>query len=336
MDNLPRVSVVVPTRDRPKDLDDLLLTILDQSCSPFEVIIVDDSTVGSVKQIVDSLSSKFRPISCALKYVKGSDDGLPAARNMGVKICEGDAILFLDDDTLLEKNVISALATFIGDNSKAMGVQPEILSPERNIRSDGLAEKFGNAIYKATMLTYDDENRLAVRKSGMSIFPNSLTKVITAQRLSGCCCCYKREVLTRLSFDNNLKRWGFMEDLDFSLRVYKAYPQSLYAIPHVKIIHKRSENARLPTKLSVYMTTTYWFYVFFKDVFDGSILNLIAFLWALTGNLACILGGLIIKRKPAYKMWQIVYLINSYFYAFKHLKEIKRRNMDFFNKQLKE
>lgn len=335
MDNLFRVSVIVPTRNRPKNIVDLLLTILNQSCSPLEVIIVDDSRVGSVKQVADSLVAKFESISCTLKYVKGSDDGLPAARNLGVKICEGNAILFLDDDTLLDQDVISALVTFIGDNPKAMGVQPKILSPERNIGSDGLAEKLENAIYKVGMLYYYDENRLAVRRSAMSIFPNRLTKVITAQRLSGCCCCYKREVLARLSFDNNLKRWGYMEDLDFSFRVYKTYPQSLYAIPHAKIIHKLSGEARLPTKLSIYMVTVYWFYVFFKDIFESSILNLIAFLWALTGNLACVLGGLMIKRKPKSEWWRVIYLLESYATALGNLKNIRMLKLEFFNKNLR-
>jgi GT2 family glycosyltransferase len=300
-----------------------------------EVIIVDDSPVGSVKEVADSLSSRFKSISCTLKYVKGNGDGLPAARNLSAKICEGDAILFLDDDTFLDQNVVSALATFIRGNPKAIGVQPKILFPKRNIGRNALAEKLENAVYKVAMLTYGDENRLAVRKSAASIFPNSLTKVITAQRLSGCCCCYKREVLTRLSFDDNLKRWGFMEDLDFSFRVYKTYPQSLYSIPHAKIIHKLSGEARLPTKLSIYMVTVYWFYVFFKDIFEGSILNLIAFLWALTGNLACILGGLIIKRKPRNEWWGLIYLLESYATAFRNLKNIRMLKLGFFNKNLR-
>jgi len=44
---------------------------------------------------------------------KGSGDGFPVARNLGVKICEGDAIL-LNNDTLLDQNVIGTLVTFIG------------------------------------------------------------------------------------------------------------------------------------------------------------------------------------------------------------------------------
>jgi len=130
MDNLPRVSVIVPTRDRSKDLADLLQTILNQSHPPIEVIIIDDSPVGSSKQVAVSFSSKFESVGCKLKYVEGSGDGLPAARNLGVENSEGDAIFFLDDDTLLGQNVVSALATFFKEETVALGVQPKILSSE--------------------------------------------------------------------------------------------------------------------------------------------------------------------------------------------------------------
>ena len=334
--NSLRVSVIIPTRDRPKDLADLLLTVLDQDYPPFEVIIVDDSDEGTAKQVARLFKSDFERIGCRLRYVKGSGGGLPAARNLGVKLSTGDAILFLDDDTLLDKNTIRALTTFLENNPKALGVQPRIISLTTitNARRSMLLAKFENSVYKALMLTYRARNKQVVRRSGMDIFPNDLTEVINVQRLSGCCCCIKREVFKSLKFDENLKRWGFMEDLDFSYRLYKKYPQSLYAIPNAKVIHKGSAEGRLPSRLSIHMTTIYWFYVFFKDIFEGSILNLIAFLWALAGNLASIVGGLIIKRKEKSEWWSLIYLLESYAAALKNLKEILSLDLDFFNKKL--
>jgi glucosyl-dolichyl phosphate glucuronosyltransferase len=142
-------------------------------------------------------------------------------------------------------------------------------------------------------------------------------------------------VLHEFCFDTNLKRWGFMEDLNFSYRVYKKYPQSLYAVPSAKIIHKASKEARMPNRTSIYMTTIYWFYVFFKDVFENSVLNLIAFLWALTGNLVAVTGGLIVKRKPKHEWWTLIYLLKSYITAFRNLRNILMHRLEFFNKKLK-
>lgn len=101
MNTLPLISVIVCTRDRPRDLAMLLQTILQQDYFPLEVIVVDDSPRRSAENVVNLYSSKFETIGCSLKYVLGSGEGLPAARNLGVKIANGDVILFLDDDILL-------------------------------------------------------------------------------------------------------------------------------------------------------------------------------------------------------------------------------------------
>jgi GT2 family glycosyltransferase len=329
-----KVSVIIPTRDRPADLADLLLTILDQNYLPLEVIVVDDSLVASARKVIDSLGSRFESHNFQVKYVKGSDDGLPAARNLGIKNSEGDVVLFLDDDTLLDPNVVSSLVAFLRDNPTAIGVQPEILSHTGDYDDLGLSKKLENAIYKMFLLTYGEKNKLAVRRSGASVLSSVLTNVISAQRLLGCCCCYKREIFDKLSFDTNLKRWGFTEDLDFSYRVYKMHPQSLYAVPHSKVTHKASREARLPMKRGVNMTTIYWSYFFFKDIYDCSVLNLMAFLWAMSGMLIVNVSGLIVKRKSRTEWFALIYLLGSYANALRHLKNIRMARLDFFNKNL--
>lgn len=332
---LPRISVIICTRDRPIDLAELLPTILNQTYLPIEVIIVDDSPIGSTKKVINSFSSKFEFTSCQLKYFRGIDDGLPAARNLGVKISKGDITLFLDDDVLLENEVLHAFAVFLTQHPEALGVQGQRCGAHSNF-SKSIKRRIENAIYKVSMSSYLKHNTLGVRRSGASIFPYGYpsTAKIYAQRLDGFCMCYRQEVFDMLSFDTNLKRFGSMEDLDFSYRIYKKNPRSLYAIPQAKVIHKKAEKARLPRKLSVYMTTIYWFYVFFKDIFDGSIRNLIAFLWALIGNLVAQVTGLIVNRKPKIEWWGLIYSLESYAVAFRNLRNIIARRLYFFNKNL--
>ena len=330
--SLLRISVVVCARDRPNDLAELLYTLLNQTCSPFEVIVVDDSSSSRVREVVQSFQPMFDDVE--INCVRGNHDGLPAARNLGVKVSRGDAILFLDDDTLLRENVLCEFTAFFNTHPNAVGVQGQIRKSGTE-SSSAMKRKIRNAVHKALMLFYYEQNKLAVRRSGTSIFPYSypLTSTINAQRLDGCCMCYRAELLEEISFDTNLKRWAFLEDLDFSYRTYKKNLGTMHAIPSAIIAHKKSAKSRLPSRERVYMKTIYWFYVFFKDVIESSILNLIAFLWALTGNLATAVGGVIAKRKRT-RVRELAYLISSYFYAFRHLRGIRRRNLDFFNKQL--
>jgi GT2 family glycosyltransferase len=326
------VSVIVPTRDRPKDLAELLTTILNQDSLPLEVIIVDDSYTCSARCVVDSFVSKFDFVGYKLKYVNGRRDGLPAARNLGVNCSNSDILIFCDDDILLDSNVLNALVTFLRENPFAKGVQPAIISPKELI--DDLNKKLENAFNRTLMLNYRDDNKLMVRKSGASVLPYNLTEVIDAQRLSGCCCGYKREVFGQFSFDTKLKRWAFMEDLDFSYRIYKKNQSALYAIPHAKVVHKVSNDARLRAKDDIFMKTVYSFYVFFKDIYDGSISKLLAFLLGLVGNSVWYLVTLVIKAKPKKEWWRLIYLLESYSLAIRNLRSILAGKLDFFNKSL--
>jgi GT2 family glycosyltransferase len=332
--SLPSVSIIIPTRNRPRNSEDLLQSILQQTQPPLEVIIVDDSDNDLTKNLVKQYEGEFTKIGSKFKYIKGPKDGLPAARNLGVKFAEGDLILFLDDDTLLEKNVIQTLIFFFEKNPKALGVQPRILNVGGSSSdSKHVLSLFQYSILKVFMLTYSAENKLSVRRSGMSIFPSTLTRVIAAQRLFGCCFCVKREIFTNFKFDENLKLWAYMEDLDFSYRVYKKNPDSLFAIPYAKVVHKHSPEGRISSKTTIYMSIIYWFYIFFKDFFESSILNLLAFMWALLGKLIVTTEVLLLKREPREKWWDLIWLLAAYLLAFKNLRSILEYNLEFFHKR---
>lgn len=334
MANFPLVSVIVCTRDRPTDLARLLLTILCQSSPPIEVIVVDGSPVCSAQRVANLFASEFASIDCRVKYIKDSAGSLPTARTEGVKHSIGDFLLFVDDDTLLDRNVITALTTFLQSNPEALIASPQVLDSKNSPRKDEVVKNILNSFRRLLMLSYLGENRMEVRRSGSCVFPSRITKTIASQRVRGCCFCSKRQTFDGLQFDTNLKRWGYLEDLDFFYRVYRKNPKALYIIPQAKIVHNRSVEARLPMKQTVYQKTIHWFYVFFKDIFGESILNLIAFLWALIGNLVITTGEFIFKRKPKEQWWEVLYLVKSYFYAFRHMSEIKKRDLDFFNKRL--
>ena len=329
---LPDISIVIPTKDRPEDLANLLSTIISQCYPPLEVIIVDDSLLGSAKQIFDSFASKPASHLPKFVYLAGSKDGLTAARNQGVKKSRGNAVLFLDDDTLIDRTVVKSLATFLRNNPLVMGIQPRVVSTEVDY-NDAVPE-FENALRKALMISYYVKDESRARRSGSFVYPQPLTKVIPAQRFAGCCCCYRREVFNSLSFDTNLKRWGFSEDLDFSYRAYKKNPGSLFILPDIKIIHKSSPETRPAINPTIRMRTIHWYYLFFKNMFNGSMLNLLAFFWAIEGELIFNLGDLVVRKGPKPDWWRLIYLIGSHIAALRNLRDIIMGRLEFFSKTL--
>lgn len=90
----PLISFVVPVFNVDKYLGQCLESILAQSYSNIEVIIVDDGSTDNSGSICDSFSAKDKRV-CVIQKENG---GLSSARNAGLKKASGDYIIFTDSD----------------------------------------------------------------------------------------------------------------------------------------------------------------------------------------------------------------------------------------------
>jgi GT2 family glycosyltransferase len=92
----PRVSVVVPTRDRPALLATCLSSLAAQSLDPSarEVIVVDDSRAQSARPVAAQAGGGADVVRC----LRGSGRGPAAARNVGWRAARAPIVAFTDDD----------------------------------------------------------------------------------------------------------------------------------------------------------------------------------------------------------------------------------------------
>lgn len=98
-----RISIVIPTLNRPDRLVKLVKKVLQfSSTDGVEVIIVDDSALRCVE--VEEIASEIKPIH----YIhRGKKLGVSSARNDGAKQAKGKYLLFLDDDDDFTENWIA-------------------------------------------------------------------------------------------------------------------------------------------------------------------------------------------------------------------------------------
>ncbi len=89
---MPRISIIIPTRDRRTSLTRALAGVEAQRFRDFEVVVVDD---GSIDDTVWWLRAKYPAVSL---IELGRSEGSAAARNRGVARAEGEVLAFLDDD----------------------------------------------------------------------------------------------------------------------------------------------------------------------------------------------------------------------------------------------
>lgn len=304
-------------------------TVISQNPCPTEVIIVDDSTDNLTEEVVNSIRQSAEVRRCRLLRLQGEGIGLTNARNQGVGSSTGEYVLFLDDDTLLSEDLIAILVGFMEQNVHVAGVQPKVLSVPAVKPTKGLGGAIENAVCKVLMLSYNHPDKMCVRRSGASVFAQPLTRAIIAQRLSGCCMCYRREVFSKWRFDTNLRGPAYTEDLCFSYLVYRMKQGPLYVLPKAKVTHMHSDAARPNTKIETARSIVYWCYAFHRYVFEGSLLNLGAFLLSIPGNLIYSMGGLLAKRKRKQDALGLYFLLHSYHLALTNLRAIIRGDLSF-------
>jgi len=96
-----KVSVVIPTYNRQKELFTAIDTVIKQTYKgDIEIIVVDDSESKSIKTATKKKIGKLRlPKNRFIRYAcPEKRAGAPSARNLGIKHSKGEFIAFLDDD----------------------------------------------------------------------------------------------------------------------------------------------------------------------------------------------------------------------------------------------
>lgn len=92
-----KLSVVIPVYNTEKYLPECVDSVLKQSFSDYEIILVDDGSTDGSAAICSDYSAKYPFI----KTVRQANKGASAARNTGIEAASGEYIHFIDSDDLL-------------------------------------------------------------------------------------------------------------------------------------------------------------------------------------------------------------------------------------------
>lgn len=95
--NHPLVSVIVPCYNQAQYLEEALQSVLDQTYSHWECIIVNDGSPDDTDKVAQEWLSK----DARFKYIQKENGGLSSARNAGIDVAVGEWIQFLDCDDFL-------------------------------------------------------------------------------------------------------------------------------------------------------------------------------------------------------------------------------------------
>ena len=99
-----RYSVIVPVYNRPREIDELLGSLTQQTYKSFEVIVVEDGSSSPCKSVVDKYSEKLD-----VSYFQKENSGQGFSRNFGFEKASGDYFVVFDSDCLIPPHYFDAV-----------------------------------------------------------------------------------------------------------------------------------------------------------------------------------------------------------------------------------
>jgi glycosyltransferase involved in cell wall biosynthesis len=99
------VSVIIPTYNRAARLSATLAAVVRSDIDPrrLEIIVVDDGSDDDTSRLADMA------FPCRFRYLRQANQGDAQARNLGILHCEGEAVIFIDDDITVAPDAIPAM-----------------------------------------------------------------------------------------------------------------------------------------------------------------------------------------------------------------------------------
>ena len=108
--NRVKLSIIIPVYNVEGYLRKCIDSVLIQDYDDYEIILVDDGSTDSCPAICDEYAcTPYTVHHTPIKVIHQPNAGLSAARNSGIKIANGDYIMFVDSDDYIKPNVLGLL-----------------------------------------------------------------------------------------------------------------------------------------------------------------------------------------------------------------------------------
>ena len=216
---MSKVSLIITVYNRVNLLRKCLISLSYQSVKPDELIISDD---GSDENVLDGISDIIKNLSLPTKFVSQNHEGfrLAKCRNNGVRVAEGELLIFLDQDLFLTKNYIKTFTDHEKEN-RFLTSYPIRLSEEQ---SEGITEETIKNYTFMDILKKKQKDKIKNQyfKDYISFIGYNLGMVKQKPKLRGGVCAINKGDYYKVNgYDEKFNAWG-NEDDDIRRRLYKA------------------------------------------------------------------------------------------------------------------
>jgi len=212
-----KLTILVPTMDRPKQLRRMLESLSVQSVLPARVVVVAAGTQES-----RSVVNEFPKLD--IQYIHLTRAGTSWQRNAGLKALDPSSTLvgFLDDDVVLEPGALEAMLAFWENAPADLGGAGfnfrNVLAPETQ-RKWSLRSLV--RLYDTIMIGKEPKGKVLPSGYPTPVYP--ITQDTFADWLETLALVFRREVVQQFQFDDFYAGYSYLEHVDYTYAVSRKY-----------------------------------------------------------------------------------------------------------------
>ena len=106
-----KFSIIIPVYNMAKYLDDCLQSVFCQDEKDYEVILIDDGSTDSSKEVIDKYMNNYSKVE--VRYIYQDNAGHAAARQHGLELAIGDYVWFVDADDYIDANCLGKIWDYL-------------------------------------------------------------------------------------------------------------------------------------------------------------------------------------------------------------------------------
>jgi glycosyltransferase involved in cell wall biosynthesis len=196
----PKCSLVTPTYNWPEALELLLLSTMNQTVLPDEVIIADDGSQEDTRGLIEEYQKKF-PVPLIHVWHEDIKNRKPRIMNKAIAKAQYDYIIEIDGDIIINKH-------FVEDHLQFAQKGVYLFGSRVNIQSSLLEDLFSKKIIHFNLFSQ------GIKKRGRTIrspFMMNFAKIVDkrSSKLRGCNMSFWREDFIKINgFNEDLVGWG--------------------------------------------------------------------------------------------------------------------------------
>ncbi|MDZ7900351.1 MAG: glycosyltransferase [Arcicella sp.] len=120
-----KFSIIIPVYNRPEEVDELLQSLVNQTHSNFEVVIIEDGSKLKCENVVKKYSNNL-----SIKYFDRENVGQGFARNFGFSAADGDYFIVFDSDVVVPKDYLKIVNQSLSNQWLDAFGGPDAASPD--------------------------------------------------------------------------------------------------------------------------------------------------------------------------------------------------------------